>query len=325
MTDYSANAAAGAPLDALKAAIEKRAAQALNPAAAAVAESLLSRFPGAALLFYGSGNSVSKTDDPTSLMYDFYVIGASYNELYSNAWLKIANRAIPPNVFYCETPSPFGLLRAKYAVLSVEHFERLVSRHTFHSYFWARFAQPCAIIDPANALHARLTRALAAAIATFVSRAAPIAPSPFDAAGLWLAGLSASYKAELRAEDEARVRKLIASYGDWIDRVTGPALTVAFGDRIQSTGAGYQFRLKQARWREETAWRLRSVFGAVLSVARLLKATQTFKGGIEYIAWKIERHSGIEIPLKTWEKRHPMIASPIVAMRYYRLKSKKTA
>ena len=36
-----------------------------------------------------------------------------------------------------------------------------------------------------------------------------------------------------------------------------------------------------------------------LSVLRLLKALFTFEGGLDYIAWKLERHSGqrIEVPM----------------------------
>ena len=39
-----------------------------------------------------------------------------------------------------------------------------------------------------------------------------------------------------------------------------------------------------------------------------MKAAFTFTGGIDYVAWKIERHSGQKVELSDWQKRHPIIA-----------------
>ena len=290
----------------------------LNEPAQLLLEALLAKHPGAAALFYGSGASVARADDPASIIFDFYIIGESYDALYSSGAMKLANKLVPPNVFYFETPSPFGTLRAKYAVLSLDHFEKLVSEETFHSYFWARFAQPCRIHGGSTAMTARLETALATAIATFCKRAAGLFDGPFTARELWLAGLGVSYKAELRAEDESRAAKLIESYGDWAANVTAPALTYA-GIDLDIEGA--VIRPKQTPPQTARAWRLRGAQGAVLSALRLLKGTQTFKGGIDYIAWKIQRHSGIDLEITDWERRHPMLGAPGAALRYYRLRA----
>jgi hypothetical protein len=42
---------------------------------------------------------------------------------------------------------------------------------------------------------------------------------------------------------------------------------------------------------------------------RLAKASFTFAGGADYIAWKINRHAGTEIRLKPWQQRHPLLAA----------------
>ncbi len=42
---------------------------------------------------------------------------------------------------------------------------------------------------------------------------------------------------------------------------------------------------------------------------RLAKASATFAGGVDYIAWKINRHAGTKIELKPWQKRHPLLAA----------------
>lgn len=57
-------------------------------------------------------------------------------------------------------------------------------------------------------------------------------------------------------------------------------------------------------------WWLRGRLGRVLNVSRLFKAAFTFEGGARYIAWKIRRHSGIELPLGPFSERHPLICLP---------------
>jgi hypothetical protein len=56
-------------------------------------------------------------------------------------------------------------------------------------------------------------------------------------------------------------------------------------------------------------WRRRRVEGKMLSVVRLAKASATYAGGADYIAWKINRHAGTSFELKPWQKRHPLLAA----------------
>jgi len=285
-----------------------------------IADALVKKFPACAILFYGSGNSVSAHENPGDILFDFYVIGESYETLYPSRLHRIANRLIPPNVFYWEETTPFGVLRAKYAVLSLTHFQKLAAPSTFHSYFWARFAQPSRIINAPGAMKEALRDCLAQAATTFCVAAAGLISPPFSAGDLWRTGLGASYRAELRAENPDRVRRLVESYGDWPERITAPALTLG-GVPCSRDPAG-ELTLASAAKRTGAAWRLRAIAGGALSVIRLLKATQTFDGGVDYIVWKIKRHSGIDVPVKDWERRHSLIAAPFVAARYYRLRAK---
>ena len=57
------------------------------------------------------------------------------------------------------------------------------------------------------------------------------------------------------------------------------------------------------------SWARRRLEGKFLSVIRLGKASTTFAGGAEYIAWKINRHAGTDIVLKPWQKRWPLLAA----------------
>ena len=42
---------------------------------------------------------------------------------------------------------------------------------------------------------------------------------------------------------------------------------------------------------------------------RLAKASATYAGGADYIAWKINRHAGTDIELKPWQRRHPLLGA----------------
>lgn len=273
-------------------------------AAKRIAAALSGRYPGAAIFLYGSGVSVSAGENPSDILFDYYVIAPDYDGAIEDAFERLAARALPPNVYYVEIDAPEGRLRAKYALLSVAAFERLVSRRTFHSYFWARFAQPMRLASCPEALRQRMTEAVATAVETFLERAKGLAPEGAGWRAVWLAGMNASYRAELRAEGRGRAEMLIDAYGEWPSRTAVLALPEVAGGK-----------------RAALAWRLRAVAGGFLSVARLLKATTTFKGGLDYIAWKVKRHAGVDVGVRPWERRHPFIAAPVVAARYYRLRA----
>lgn len=273
-------------------------------AAALVAASLAGRYPGAAIFLYGSGISVSAGEDPTEILFDYYVIAPDYARAIDGGAERFAAKALPPNVYYVEVDTPLGRLCAKYALLSVGAFERLVSTRTFHSYFWARFAQPMRLVRCPADLRPRMIEGVATAAATFLSRAKGLAPDGAGWREVWLAAMNASYRAELRAEGGGRAEKLIDAYGAWPEKLAALAMPAGPGE----SGA-------------IAAWRLRAVQGGFLSIARLLKATTTFKGGLDYIAWKVKRHAGVDVGVRPWERRHPFLAAPIVAARYYRLRA----
>jgi hypothetical protein len=62
-------------------------------------------------------------------------------------------------------------------------------------------------------------------------------------------------------------------------------------------------RRNALRW-----WKRKRRRGKRYSVLRLAKASLTFAGGADYIAWKINRHAGAGIELKAWQRRHPLLA-----------------
>jgi len=60
---------------------------------------------------------------------------------------------------------------------------------------------------------------------------------------------------------------------------------------------------------EPSSWFRRRAEGKMLSIIRLAKASFTFAGGADYIAWKINRHAGTDIQLKPWQRRWPLLAA----------------
>lgn len=58
--------------------------------------------------------------------------------------------------------------------------------------------------------------------------------------------------------------------------------------------------------------------GKALTLLRLAKATTTFAGGIDYLAWKINRHAGTKISIKPWQRRWPILGALTLIPRLLR-------
>jgi hypothetical protein len=235
-----------------------------------------------AVLFYGSCLRQKQLD---GLILDFYLIVSDYRAAYGKSWLAVANRLIPPNVFYFEHDG----LAAKYAVLSERDFHRLCGPQTSSVSVWARFAQPSRLVWCADtAAREMAIDAIVQAAPTLLAAARPKPEEP--ALDLWRRAFALTYSAELRAERKGRASSVVDLEPDRYEHFTAPALTVA------------------RSMRPHGGWGWRRIEGKALSVARLAKASLTFAGGADYIAWKINRHAGTDIELKPWQRRHPLLA-----------------
>ena len=245
-----------------------------------------------ALLFYGS---CLRERELEGRMLDFYLIVSDYRATYGKSWLALANRMIPPNVFYFEKEG----LAAKYAVLSEADFQRLNGPQTSNVSVWARFAQPSRLVWAADGqARDRAIDAVSRAAPTLLSAARPrVGERPLD---LWRRAFALTYSAELRAERKGRAASVVDLEPDRYERFTGPALDVA--KKVRARGS----------------WLRRRAEGKALSVLRLAKASATFAGGADYIAWKINRHAGTTIKLKPWQQRHPLLAAITLLPRLLR-------
>jgi len=73
----------------------------------------------------------------------------------------------------------------------------------------------------------------------------------------------------------------------------------------------------QLRTEALRAWARRARLGRALNVLRLLKAALTFDHALDYVVWKVERHSGVRLEVAPWERRFPLLAAPGL---YWRLR-----
>lgn len=259
----------------------------------------------AAILFYGS---CLRSGDPFDGLVDLYLIVDGYRCANSGRARAVWNRLLPPNVFYAEFPAGERRLRCKYAVLSRRDLAVGTSRRWFHSYLWGRFSQPAALAwSRDDAARTQVAAALARAVVTFLDRALPSLPERGSVQSLWQQALALSYATELRPESAGRAEELTRSNAAYYRRVTALAAPLLAWP-LRLDGEHYRCRLAASRrFMNRVGWRVRSAQGKLLSVLRLSKALFTFDGGLDYAAWKLERHSGQHIEIPERVRRYPLL------------------
>jgi hypothetical protein len=266
----------------------------VDPRVIAMAKAIAAKHGKAsrAVLFYGSCLRQKQLE---GLMLDFYLIVSDYGDAYPRRWLAVANRLIPPNVF----PFQHDGLIAKYAVLSEADFHRLNGAETRNVSVWARFAQPSRLVWAVDdTARGRAIAAVARAAPTLLAAAGRAeGETPLD---WWRRAFSLTYSVELRAERTNRAQSVVDADPDRYLRFSTPAIAAIPAD-ARSGG-----------------WARRRIEGKLLSIARLAKASLTYAGGIDYLAWKINRHAGTKIEIKPWQRRWPLLAALTLVPRLMR-------
>ena len=271
-------------------------------------------------LFYGS--CLRSGDDLDGLV-DLYLLVNNYRAAFTSRLQAFLNALLPPNVYYLELKFEGHVVRTKYAVLSLADFQKGTSMRWFHSYLWGRFCQPTGLLYARDDAVAELVlQCFGQSILTFVRRVLPQATDEFTAQQLWSRGLTLSYSAELRSEKPEKRARLYDAAPQYYEEITRLAVdAVADAIEIDASSGKLQYRQQVSagkRFASRCAWKLRSWQGKLLSVMRLLKATLTFEGGVDYILWKIERHSGVTVEVEPRLKRRPLLAMWVLSWRLYR-------
>ncbi|MFV8817828.1 hypothetical protein [Haliea sp. E17] len=280
-----------------------------DPALAALLDTLRRRYNDrvCGVLLYGS---CLRSGDLAEGILDLYLVLDEYRGAYGRWLPAAANWLLPPNVIYAEQSVRGRTLRAKVALLSLRDFQRCCSPRRFESYIWGRFAQPTKILasrDPDS--RRQLEAAMLQASRTLLLRALPALPAQGPVEALWQGALALSYATELRTERKGRSQELADYARDFyleLTRLHAGAVGLLLDD--SGEGTAYRYPASQfARKRARLAWFGRRVAGKSLSIARLTKALFTFEGALDYLAWKLSRHSGEAIVIPDRVRRAPLL------------------
>jgi hypothetical protein len=266
-----------------------------------------------AILIYGSYLR-GKRDT----LLDFYVLLENYSDMPSRwqgglAWL------LSPNVYQVHDGVPPDDARAKYALMTMGRFEYTM-RHDFHSYFWARFAQPSGLLycrDDSS--QTRVINAISQASSTFVRRVLPRCEDRFNARDLISTGLSNTYRCELRSEPPGHAEALYGHNENYYRAMVAALADENSDYQMGEADDAYINHSSQGKRRRSVIiWGLRRLHGKVLSVLRLLKAVLTFDRGFEYLLWKIGRHSNVYIEPTPRQRKYPLIFGWSLIWQLYR-------
>ena len=288
----------------LGAALDRSLANPIDPAVAAFARELGEAAGARAVLFYGSNLRTGSLDG----VLDFYVLLPGARE--TGMW---------PRVSYRERAHDGLVLRAKIATMALATFAEAARGETIDTTIWARFVQPSALAWTGDAgARGEVAAALSAAACTAARLAVAVGPDRGREEDYWRALFGATYRAELRFEQPGREDTILAANRAHFEGLLPLALVdtrIPFeqdrGTIVPHLGAAERKRI--LAW-----WRKRRRLGKPLNLVRLTRATATFEGAARYAAWKIERHTGVAIALTPWRERHPLLAAPGLAWRYWR-------
>lgn len=308
---------AGDALQVIRTAIDAETSRPVPAGVQRMATAVRERFGAAVagIIFYGSCLRAGTTEG----VLDFYVIVDSYEAAYGSGLLALGNRLVPPNVFHLKAMHGDADLRAKVAVLSRGDFDCLTRPDSRQTSVWARFCQPTGIVYARDeAMRGELVDKLSQAVVTAIGSVAPLLPADLSPAELWTQLFAHTFGAEFRTERGDRPAVIYGFDPARYDQLTRPVLVAA---GIAFREADGRLRLEIAPREREAArrgWRAKVRRGKSLTLLRLVKAVYTFDGGVDYLIWKAERHSGRRIDVSAFARAHPILCAPVVFWRAWR-------
>jgi hypothetical protein len=292
--------------------VNQELAEAPHPQVSGFAAHIAAAYAGSAraVLFYGS---CLRSEELEGQMLDFYLIVTDYDAAYDKPWMAKWNRLLPPNVF----PFEYQGLMAKVAVLSQADFHALNRPSASAVSVWARFAQPSRLVWSADEAATRMAvLAVSGAAPTLLNAALAYVEREVGVLDLWQSGFAMTYSAELRAERKDRPASVVEFDPERYEVFGRAALhhtmisNVVRGDKVHIL-ADPERRITAERKR----WPALRRRGKMLTIARLTKAAFTYAGGIDYLAWKVNRHAGTSIKVRDWQRRWPLLGAVVMLPR----------
>jgi len=135
----------------------------------------------------------------------------------------------------------------------------------------------------------------------------------------------ATYRTELRVEQAGRERQILEFGKDHFAGLLPLAWDAGAIPFAEEAGEFSPMLSAPERKAILARWACRRRAGKPLNVLRLLRAATTFKGGARYLAWKVERHTGVTVPLTPFRERHPLISAPVIVASYLRARRRTGA
>lgn len=258
-----------------------------------------------AILFYGSCLHQAAENFPHHLL-DFYLLTEN-DRVGESLALQWAGTLLPPNVFYREASMSSGtILRAKYAIMSLQSFCLRAEGKKHDSSIWARFSQPARLVWVKDKqIEQQIADAQLSAVQTLMREGQPLIEAK-KGEEFWAQCFRLTYSSELRTEKADRAAHIIARDQVWYENMA--RFFLGLDQKFDSA--------EKAKARKR--WGRRAFINKSLNILRLTKAAFTFQGGMKYILWKIERHSGVKYEPSPWQLRHPILAAPLLAWKLYR-------
>ena len=293
-----------------------------------MAEHLTQNIPAVAgVLFYGSGLWKEIQEDT---VLDFYLIVDSFSKAKLPISHRIFGTILPPNVYYTELKTDNGTtLRCKYAVMTTWQFKAAAHGFSIAPSIWARFSQPCRLLYPRSKYDQQdIINTLHSAVRTFHRRTLPLLGEFTTVEHLWVTGLQDTYASELRSESKTRGHSIYDANKDYYDQATAAfsAASLELNElEHQPDPEEFMYHVHvsdNARMVKRINTPLRHTLGKMVTFFRLMKAPLTFTGAVDYIVWKIERHTGHKITPTERQRKYPLIfAWPLV----YKVLTKRIA
>ena len=293
-------------IQALQDRVEAQLSVEVDAAARALGAHLASEADAVAVLFYGSNLRTGSREG----VLDFYVLlpGSQRDRIW-------------PRVSYREWEYEGETLRTKIATMTLGTFAKAARGDLRDTTIWARFVQPSALVwqrDRASA--ERVREAIGEAAQTAARLAVALGPERGTAEDFWRTLFRATYQAEFRVEKPGREDSILSVNAAHFDGLLPLALS-AQGIPFERDGEHLIPHMPDfEKDRVKRWWSGRRRLGKPLNLLRLAKASTTFEGASRYAAWKIERHTGIELEVTPFREKHPLLAAPGVVWALWKAK-----
>lgn len=284
-----------------------------NARVTSVCEAIAARHSDRVQAFMYYGSSLRDLDDAEKML-DFYVVVDSYRKTHKNPIRALLNRLIPPAVYYYEQTDENGVLSTcKYSIISIAEFEKRCGAHALLSMVWGRFCQPSVMLFPKSKLIAeRLMASRETAVKHMAAQIVPLIEKPVTSTEFWAKGFYESYRTELRPESsEGRAAEIVARYGVRYERLT----TALYGTPDKD---GFYIVPDVTSGPTKTKWFFRRALGKPMTAIRVINSAATFEGGLDYVLRKLKNHSGVTIDPSPFQRKHPVICSPVLGWKLWR-------